>query len=164
MYLVRSLSRLNSLRGVLVDSFLGKLLRCTYIGGETSLSRAVSPPLLHIVFFVTLRCVVFSPQALRTTCEAELSRVRPEEGAVSGGSVRERLALAFRREKARCFYVVDSNHAEACMHPQLTGQQYLFSLSLVCVLFSYHVRCILSVTQSLVFVCTQLVPFREASS
>eukprot|EP00752_Nemacystus_decipiens_P016244 g14524.t1 len=42
-------------------------------------------------------------QALRATCQAELPRVRPEEGelaASSGGSVRERLALAFRREKA----------------------------------------------------------------
>lgn len=46
---------------------------------------------------------VASVQALSATCEAELSRVRPEEkvDAASGGSVRERLALAFRREKTR---------------------------------------------------------------
>eukprot|EP00903_Cladosiphon_okamuranus_P010829 g10230.t1 len=40
-------------------------------------------------------------QALRATCQAELSLVRPAEAAdTSGRSVRERLALAFRREKA----------------------------------------------------------------
>ncbi|CAM9701895.1 unnamed protein product, partial [Ectocarpus sp. 4 AP-2014] len=42
--------------------------------------------------------------ALRTVCEAELSQVRPDaEGAAgdAGRTVRERLALAFRIEKAR---------------------------------------------------------------
>ncbi|CAM9919254.1 unnamed protein product [Pylaiella littoralis] len=45
-------------------------------------------------------------RVLRTTCEAELSRVRPEEGAAPGGSVRERLASAFRREKASFAFVL----------------------------------------------------------
>ncbi|CAN0167683.1 unnamed protein product, partial [Ectocarpus fasciculatus] len=41
--------------------------------------------------------------ALRTVCEAELSQVRPDALGTTGdegGSVRDRLALAFRREKA----------------------------------------------------------------
>lgn len=96
--------------GLVNFCFLGRGLSCT-AGRAVGFKSDVlvqCPPLVCALVCVlpelsgACALVYFLIQALRTVCEAELVSVKPSPAVRdAGGSVRERLALAFRREKAR---------------------------------------------------------------